>query len=142
MACVYCHSELYFSVSIAVRNTTDTGDHHGQRSRTAPDSKRVAKAVVPGNGDVEVAARLNPKQDERTRSAIRTTQLVKRLQAFALSETDDANQKVEMTADQVRAALGLIKKTLPDLTSTTLSGDENNPVRGKMEVVFVQPSQD
>jgi hypothetical protein len=41
-----------------------------------------------------------------------------------------------------KVGLGLIKKTLPDLTSTTLSGDENNPVRGKVEVVFVQPSQD
>jgi hypothetical protein len=88
-----------------------------------------------------MAARLNPKQDDRTRSAIRTTQLVKRLQSFALSETDDAHQKVEMTADQVRAALGLLKKTLPDLTSTTLSGDADNPVRGKIEVVFVAPTQ-
>ena len=120
----------------------DTGDHRGQRSRTALDSKCVAQAVRPGDCDIEVAARLNPKQDERTRSAIRTTQLVKRLQAFALSEKDDADQKVEMTADQVRAALGLIKKTLPDLSSTILNGDEANPVRGKMEVVFVQPLQD
>lgn len=76
-----------------------------------------------------MAARLNPKQDERSRSAIQTTQLCKRLNAFALGEKDPQSKKsVDMTDTQVRAALGLLKKTLPDLstidqTTTHEAGD-------------------
>jgi len=70
-----------------------------------------------------MAARLNPKNDERARAAIQTTQLVKRLQGFALSEIDvQSNKPVEMSPAQVKAALGLLKKTIPDLQSTELSG--------------------
>ncbi len=76
-----------------------------------------------------MAARLNPKQDERSRSAIQTTQLCKRLSLFVLGEKDPATKKlVEMSAPQVTAALGLLKKTLPDLsavdqTTTHEAGD-------------------
>lgn len=89
-----------------------------------------------------MAARLNPRQDERTRSAIKTSQLVNRLQGFALSEADkQTGRPIEMTGDQVRAAIGLIKKTLPDLQSVVVQGDEDKPLRAKMEVVFVRPVQ-
>jgi len=65
-----------------------------------------------------MAARLNPKNDDRARDAIRTTQLVKRLGAFALSENDEQTGKpVEMTPAQVKAAVALLKKTIPDLQS-------------------------
>jgi hypothetical protein len=60
--------------------------------------------------------RLNPQQDERTRSAIQTTQIVKRL-------TKLVNGEVEMPPHAVTAALGLLRKTLPDLTSTELTGE-------------------
>jgi hypothetical protein len=67
-------------------------------------------------------------QDARSRSAIQTTQLCKRLNAFALGLADPAggnghNPKgpFEMTDTQVRAALGLLRKTLPDLSSTDLT---------------------
>lgn len=63
-----------------------------------------------------MAARINPRADERTRDLIRTTQLVKRLEAFALRENDPQNDKpVKMTPSQVKAAVALLKKTLPDL---------------------------
>lgn len=48
--------------------------------------------------------------DTRTRDKIRTSQLINRLEKFALNEDG-----IEMTKGQVTAALGLIKKTLPDL---------------------------
>ena len=68
-------------------------------------------------------ARLNPKQDQRSRTAIQTTQLCKRLNAFALGENDPQTDKpLEMTDGQIRAALGILKKTLPDLQATTLDG--------------------
>ena len=62
--------------------------------------------------------RLNPANSERQRAKIRTTQLCKRLEGFALSEEDPQTKKpIEMSPAQVNAALGLLKKTLPDLTS-------------------------
>jgi hypothetical protein len=77
-----------------------------------------------------MAARLNPKNDERARSAIQTTQLCKRLNAFALGEKDPCYPQKElvMTSDQVRAALGLLKKTIPDLAVTAHTGPDGGPV--------------
>lgn len=78
-----------------------------------------------------MAARLNPRQDERCRSAIQTTQLCKRLNSFALGLPDpQTRQPVEMSDGQIRAALGLLRKTLPDLSSTQLNGsdDDGNPI--------------
>jgi hypothetical protein len=75
-------------------------------------------------------ARLNPRQDERCRSAIQTTQLCKRLNNFALRLPDPATGRdFEMSDTQVRAALGLLRKTLPDLASTTINGgDGDSPI--------------
>ena len=59
--------------------------------------------------------RLNPAHDERTRAKIQTSQIINRLESHV-------NGTVELTASQVTAALGLLKKTLPDLQATELSG--------------------
>lgn len=60
--------------------------------------------------------RLNPQHDEKTRAKIQTSQIINRLQSFVKGE-------VEMSASQVSAALGLLKKTLPDLTAVEHSGE-------------------
>ncbi len=61
---------------------------------------------------------ISPAQEQRVRNAIRTTCLVQRLEKFAMKEDDpQTHQPVQMSADQVRAALGLLAKTLPDLRS-------------------------
>lgn len=60
-----------------------------------------------------MAARLNPKHDQRTRDKIKGSQLANRLMAFA-------NGEVEMTAAQVTAALGLLRKVIPDMQAATL----------------------
>lgn len=76
-------------------------------------------------------ARLNPRQDERCRTAIQTTQLCKRLNSFALDLPDPATgRKFAMSEGQIRAALGLLRKTLPDLSSTQLNGSDGdgNPI--------------
>jgi hypothetical protein len=77
-----------------------------------------------------MAARLNPKNDDRARSAIQTTQLCKRLNGFALGENDPCypDKKLEMSSDQVRAALGLLRKTIPDLAVTAHTGPDGGPV--------------
>lgn len=71
-----------------------------------------------------MAARLSPKHDEMTRSKIQTSQLVNRLNAFAL----DDKESIRMTSDQVRAALGLLKKTIPDLAVTAHTGEDGGPL--------------
>lgn len=58
-----------------------------------------------------------PLHDDKTRQRIQASQLVNRLQANALGKL-----KTEMTPSQVKSAEILLKKTLPDLTATELSG--------------------
>jgi hypothetical protein len=57
------------------------------------------------------------------RDRIRTSQLVKRLQGFVEGKLDPKTKRpIELSSPQVRAALGLLRKTLPDLTAVTHSG--------------------
>lgn len=64
-----------------------------------------------------MAARVNKiRHDDETRAKIQTSQLINRLQSYVLGE-------VQLEPGQVTAALGLMKKTLPDLTATEHSGD-------------------
>ena len=72
-----------------------------------------------------MAARVfSPKHDQHTRDKIQTSQLVTRLNSFAL----DTKNSIPMTSDQVRAALGLLKKTIPDLAVTAHTGPDGGPV--------------
>lgn len=60
---------------------------------------------------------LGYKLDQSVREKIKTSLLVNRLQSFALQEADPQTGKpVEMTSAQMRAAVALLKKTIPDLT--------------------------
>lgn len=63
-----------------------------------------------------MAARIHKiRHDDETRAKIQTSQLINRLTEHALGDL-----KLEPT--QVRAIEVLLKKTLPDLTATELSG--------------------
>lgn len=75
----------------------------------------------------------NKRQQEQTRAAIKTTQLVKRLQCFALGEKDDAGNDVELDANKLRSIEVLLRKSLPDLSTVTLQGDEEG---GPVGIVF------
>lgn len=73
--------------------------------------------------------RLNPSHDLKARAKIATSQLVNRLNAFALSQKDpQTDQVVVMTDTQVRAALGLLRKTIPDLSQVSGSIDHRHSV--------------
>jgi hypothetical protein len=73
--------------------------------------------------------RLNPRQDERCRSAIKTTALLQRLNGFALEEHDpQTGRPIQMSADQIKAALGLLRKTMADLAVTTHQGPDGERV--------------
>jgi hypothetical protein len=43
----------------------------------------------------------------------------------------------EMSATQVSAGLGLLKKVMPDISAVTVGGDEDNPIQTKMIVEYV-----
>lgn len=61
-----------------------------------------------------MAARVNPKLTAEWREKIKTSMLINRLNDFV-------EGKVEMSAAQVTAALGLLRKNLPDLSAGDVS---------------------
>lgn len=86
-----------------------------------------------------MAVRKHLSHDARTREKIRTSQLINRLEKFILSEADGKNGPVELSPAQVTAALGLIKKTLPDLQATTLDAKVESAVTVKGELLWKPP---
>ena len=71
-----------------------------------------------------MAARINRIQvDQNTRLKIKAGQLIKRLQNYALTDSeDDKFLKKAMNKDQIRCAEILLKKLLPDIQSITIEG--------------------
>lgn len=62
-------------------------------------------------------ARVNKiRHDENTRAKIKAGNIINRLQKLVAGQ-------IEMTPHAVTAALGLLRKTIPDLTSVELSGE-------------------
>ena len=62
-----------------------------------------------------------PLHEEKTKRLIRASQLLNRLNSFAIGE-------IEMTQAQVNAARVVIGKDIPDLKAIEISGDAKNPV--------------
>lgn len=67
------------------------------------------------------------RQTEATRKLIQANRLIVRLQQFVLGRKFQG-EPVHMSGHQVRAALGLLNKVLPDLTKTELSGEGGGPI--------------
>jgi hypothetical protein len=62
-----------------------------------------------------MAPRINKiRHDEETRAKIKTSQLINRLQDHILNDLD-------LKPTQVTAALGLLKKTIPDLSQSEVT---------------------
>ena len=80
-----------------------------------------------------MAVRNHVKHDDKTRAKIQRSQLLNRL-ANHILETD---KDTVMSTSQVAAALGLMKKTLPDLQSTELTGSDGSPLLEGLTVKFV-----
>lgn len=65
---------------------------------------------------------------QKTKDRIQTSMLINRLTDHALTHEEDPDYKKKfMQPSQVTAALGLIKKTTPDMQAIQHSGDEKNP---------------
>jgi hypothetical protein len=64
-----------------------------------------------------MAARVRKiRHDENTRAKIQTSQLINRLQ-------DHVFGAVDLSPTQVQAAMGLLRKTLPDLTAAQIDAN-------------------
>ena len=74
-----------------------------------------------------MAARIRKKHQDEVRAKIQASQLINRLQNHALSTEVD-----ELKPSQLKAIEILLKKSVPDLTSTELTGDSDAPVNFKV----------
>lgn len=73
---------------------------------------------------------LTPDEMDRMRRKIRGVQIIKRL-------GDHVAGKLELSSTQVRAGLGLLAKTLPDLGNVEISGQNGGPM--KMTIEWAKP---
>jgi len=66
---------------------------------------------------------------EEHRARIKTAAILARLNHFVLG-TKNGDDHCVMTSDQVKAAIALLKKTIPDLQTieATLRGDDKQPI--------------
>ncbi len=74
-----------------------------------------------------MAVRNNLSQNDSCREKIRTSQLINRLQDSVLKKSENDAEPEELTSNQLKAIEILLRKSLPDLTAVTVSGDPNNP---------------
>jgi hypothetical protein len=70
---------------------------------------------------MSITARLNPRHQEMIREKIRASQILNVLEEHILDGR-------VLSKSQVSAALGLLKKCVPDLTATTISDPDGEPV--------------
>lgn len=75
---------------------------------------------------VDMAARLRKTHQEDIRAKIQASQLINVLQDHALGVNDK-----ELPASRLKAIEILLRKSVPDLTAVTISGDPDAPVEHK-----------
>lgn len=105
--------------------TTPPGVCFSRHSRRRDRSDRRAEPMA--------APELNRAHQQDIRAKIKTTQLVNRLQAFALGEkapnaTEDDGRLLELDAARLKAIEILLRKSLPDLSAVTHQGDPDAPL--------------
>jgi len=72
-----------------------------------------------------MAARIRLNHQDKVRERIQASQLVNVLQNHALNKPDSG----ELSASRLKAIEILLRKSVPDLTAVTLSGDAQNPLQ-------------
>ena len=81
-----------------------------------------------------MAARKRLTHNQKTRDKIQTSMLVQRIEKFIETDQEtgiaaDGTLGVKMTGPQVTAAMGLLKKTIPDLSSVELAGKDGDDIK-------------
>lgn len=81
-----------------------------------------------------MAARLNPRHQQSVREKIRASQIINALQNHVFGKT-------KMEPSQVTAGLGLLKKSIPDITQVQGTGENGeHKIDAKIELVIVDAS--
>jgi hypothetical protein len=70
---------------------------------------------------MSITAKLNPRHQQLIRDKINAGLLVEQLHSCAMGE-------IELTSQQMRAIEILLKKSVPDLSSVELSGNDSAPM--------------
>lgn len=79
-----------------------------------------------------MAARLNPRHQDMVRDKIQASQLINRLTEHALG-------KIDLEPTQVKAIEILLKKSIPDLSAVSISGQGDN---GALQVQIIRYGND
>lgn len=77
---------------------------------------------------------MNPRHQDMVRAKIQASQLINVLQNHALNAEGE-----ELSASRLKAIEILLRKSVPDLQSIQLTGDEDNPLIHKIELEIVKP---
>lgn len=77
---------------------------------------------------------MNPRHQDMVRAKIQASQLINVLQNHALNADGE-----ELSASRLKAIEILLRKSVPDLQSIQLTGDEDNPLIHKIELEIVKP---
>lgn len=76
---------------------------------------------------------MNPRHQDMVRAKIQASQLINVLQNHALNAEGE-----ELSASRLKAIEILLRKSVPDLQSIQLTGDEDNPLIHKIELEIVK----
>ena len=76
-----------------------------------------------------MAARIRQHHQEEIRAKIQASQLINVLQNHALN-----GEGQDFPASRMKAIEILLRKSVPDLSAVTISGDENNPLNHSVSV--------
>lgn len=81
-----------------------------------------------------MATRLNKLHQDDIRQKIQASQLINVLQNHALGKDSG-----ELSPTRMKAIEILLRKSVADLSSVTISGDTDNPLVTNLTVTFVRP---
>ncbi len=70
------------------------------------------------------ARKLRPRHQDEIREKIQVSNLITRVQKYALGELDDA----DISSNRLNAIKMLLAKTLPDLSSVEMTGKDGAPL--------------
>lgn len=113
----------YLSRSEGRSSSSNSRAKHADRQ--SGDCGSIGKGSTQGRSkqNLIMASRKNKiTHDDKTKKLIQASQLLNRLISFA-------NGEIEMTQAQVNAARVVIGKSIPDLKSVEISGNEEKPLR-------------
>lgn len=78
-----------------------------------------------------MAARINKRHSDEVRARIQTSQLINVLQDHALTGESD------LSPTRMKAIEILLRKSIPDLSAVTLTGEDGGAIQHNLKVEFV-----